>query len=136
MNHATPDEAPLSGRFTSTRWSMVLRARDPTAPGAAEALACLCRVYWYPLYAFIRRQVGSHDEAQDLTQEFFVRVLEKPILDRVDPDRGRFRSFLRACCQHFLANHRDHARALKRGGGQQPLSRPGLGSPALSSGTR
>src|SRR5262249_47503652 len=87
-----------------------------------EALAALCRAYWYPLYAFLRREVGSADRAEELTQEFFARLLEKDFLSAVDRARGRFRSFLLACCRHFLSNQRDHDRAEKRGGGRPPVS--------------
>jgi RNA polymerase sigma-70 factor (ECF subfamily) len=104
-------------RFASTHWSVVVRARDRTSPQAREALATLCRTYWYPLYAYIRRQVGSADRAEELTQEFFTLFLEKGFIEGVTQARGRFRTFLLACCKHFLANQRDRARALKRGGG-------------------
>jgi RNA polymerase sigma-70 factor (ECF subfamily) len=114
--------APDSGRFASTHWSLVLQARDRTSPQAAEALASLCRGYWYPLYVFIRRQVGLADRAEELTQEFFARLLEKDFLASADQSRGRFRSFLLACCKHFLANQHDADRAQKRGGGQAPVS--------------
>jgi RNA polymerase sigma-70 factor (ECF subfamily) len=100
---------------------MVLAARQRHAPEAEAALTALCQSYWFPLYAFIRRQGHTADEAQDLTQEFFARLLEKDFLEAVDRDKGRFRSFLLAACKHFLANERDRARAQKRGGGRQPL---------------
>jgi RNA polymerase sigma-70 factor (ECF subfamily) len=111
-----------SGRFASTHWSIVLQARDPASPQATEALASLCRGYWYPLYVFIRRQVGSADRAEELTQEFFARLLEKDFLASADQSRGRFRSFLLACCKHFLANQHDADRAQKRGGGRALFS--------------
>jgi RNA polymerase sigma-70 factor (ECF subfamily) len=111
-----------SSRLPSTLWSVVLQARDRSAPEAGDALAALCQVYWYPLYAFIRRQVGSADEAEDLTQAFFTRLLEKDFLASVDRSKGKFRAFLLACCKHFLANERDRQRAQKRGGGQPVLS--------------
>jgi RNA polymerase sigma-70 factor (ECF subfamily) len=85
-------------------------------------LATLCGTYWYPLYAFIRRQGFSAEESRDLTQEFFAKLLEKDFLATVDRDKGRFRSFLLAACKHFLANERDRARAQKRGGGQHFIS--------------
>ena len=91
-------------------------------PGqAAESLERLCSVYWRPLYAYIRRQGESAHDAQDLTQEFFLRLLEKDWLNAVDQGKGRFRSFLLAALKHFLSNERDKARAQKRGGGQAPL---------------
>lgn len=82
----------------------------------------LCRVYWLPLYTFIRRQGESPHDAQDLTQEFFARLLEKDFLCSVDQSKGRFRSFLLASLKHFLSHQRERARAQKRGGGQAPLS--------------
>jgi RNA polymerase sigma-70 factor (ECF subfamily) len=82
----------------------------------------LCHAYWYPLYAFIRRQGFSPEQAQDHTQEFFARFLEKDLLGSADRARGQFRSFLLAACKHFLANERDRARAVKRGGGREPVS--------------
>jgi RNA polymerase sigma-70 factor (ECF subfamily) len=82
----------------------------------------LCEIYWYPLYAFLRRQGHSAEDAQDLTQGFFARVLEKDALSHVDPARGRFRSFMLASLKHFVANERVRASALKRGGPLPPLS--------------
>jgi RNA polymerase sigma-70 factor (ECF subfamily) len=104
-------------RFATTHWSVIVAARDGDAPQAREALAALCQTYWYPLYVYIRRQGYSWDEAQDMTQEFFARLLEKEALRLVDPAKGKFRSFLIAACKHFLANERDRARAVKHGGG-------------------
>lgn len=109
-------------RFRTTQWSLVLAARDRTSPEARQALQELCEAYWYPLYAFIRRCGHPVEEAKDLTQEFFVRLLEKDFLAMVDQSRGKFRSFLMAACKHFLANERDRARTLKRGGGREFLS--------------
>ena len=108
--------------FATTRWSLIVAARDRNAPEAGAALAELCRVYWYPVYAHIRHRGWPRDQAQDLTQEFFTRLLEKDFLASVDQGRGRFRSFLLAACQHFLSNERDRARAQKRGGGQHIVS--------------
>ena len=108
-----------SPRFATTRWSLVLKAKDRPSPDAAEALADLCRAYWYPLYAMIRRRSRDGHEAQDLTQEFFTRLLEKDFLDEVDPARGRFRAFLLAAVKHFLANEWDKEHAAKRGGGHR-----------------
>jgi RNA polymerase sigma-70 factor (ECF subfamily) len=100
----------------------VVRAGDPSALAAHEALAELCASYWYPVYAFIRRQGHEPDHAQDLTQAFFVHLLEKGTLATADPSRGRFRSFVRTACAHFLADQRDRGRARKRGGDQIVLS--------------
>ena len=111
------------GGFSSTRWSVVLAAVDRTSPQSAKALSTLCSIYWYPLYAFVRRQGHSAAEAEDLTQEFFARVLEKHYLDAVvGPEKGKFRTFLLVCLKRFLANEWDRARALKRGGGKATLS--------------
>lgn len=102
-------------RFTTTQWSLVLAAARSGAADA-EALARLCSLYWYPVFAFVRRQGHSADEAQDLTQGFFTRLLEKRELGQADQDRGRFRSFLLTACRHFISNEYDHRRAIKRGG--------------------
>ncbi len=109
-------------RFATTHWSLVLAARDRAAPGAPDALASLCTVYWYPLYAYVRRRGHGPDDAHDLTQAFFTCLLGKDFLANVDRDKGKFRSFLLAACNHFLANDRDRARAQKRGGGRGVLS--------------
>jgi RNA polymerase sigma factor (sigma-70 family) len=112
-----------AGGFASTQWSVVLLAGGAKdSPQVQEALARLCSAYWYPLYAFIRRRGHAADDAEELTQEFFARFLEKDFLSTVDKSRGKFRTFLLACCQHFLANQRDLARAQKRGGGRPTLS--------------
>ena len=111
-----PEADPQSDRFRSTHWSLVLAARDREAPQAEAALAELCRAYWYPLYGFIRRQGHAVEAAQDLTQEFFVRLMEKDFLAGVDRVQGRFRSYLLVACKHFLANEAAKARAQKRGG--------------------
>jgi RNA polymerase sigma-70 factor (ECF subfamily) len=108
--------------FATTRWSIVLAAGDQQSPDSQEALASLCKAYWYPVYAFVRRQGIDADQAQDLAQEFFTRFLEKRYLDVVDPNKGRFRSFLLTCCKHFLSNERDRAAALKRGGAAKIVS--------------
>jgi RNA polymerase sigma-70 factor (ECF subfamily) len=108
--------------FATTRWSLIVAGQDRQGPQAKAALAELCGIYWYPIYVFIRQRGESHDEAQDLTQSFFAHLLEKDTLASVDQARGRFRSFLLAACQHFLANERDRAHALKRGGGRHILS--------------
>jgi RNA polymerase sigma-70 factor (ECF subfamily) len=105
----------LNAEFASTQWSLVLQARQ-RGGAADQALAALCRLYWYPIYAYLRRKVGSAQRAEDLTQEFFVRFLDKEFLTGVDRDKGRFRAFLLACCNHFLANQADRDNAQKRGG--------------------
>src|SRR6266404_1645378 len=103
-------------RFPTTRLSLILAAAGPESQ-AQDALAALCRIYWYPLYGYIRRQGHGADEAQDLTQSFIARLLEKKTLRDFEQGRGRFRSFLLASLKNFLANERDSARARKRGGG-------------------
>jgi RNA polymerase sigma factor (sigma-70 family) len=112
-----------AAQFGQTQWSVVLAAagkRDQVL--AEQSLEKLCRVYWLPLYTYIRRQGESPHDAQDLTQEFFARLLEKDFLGLVDPTKGRFRSFLLASLKHLLSNQRDRARAQKQGSGQTPLS--------------
>jgi len=106
------------GQFALTHWSVVLAAGRGDSTHARSALEKLCRTYWQPIYAFVRRQGHSPHDAQDLTQEFFVRLLENKSLADVDRAKGRFRSFLLASLKHFLANEWDKARAQKRGGGQ------------------
>jgi RNA polymerase sigma-70 factor (ECF subfamily) len=110
--------AGARGRFATTQWSLVLAAGERGSAGAEEALARLCSLYWYPVFAFVRRQGYPTDEAQDLTQGFFTRLIEKGDLADADRSRGRFRSFLLTACQYFLSNERDRAFALKRGGGR------------------
>jgi RNA polymerase sigma-70 factor (ECF subfamily) len=107
--------------FATTHWSVVLAAGHSTDTQASAALEELCRTYWYPLYAHMRRRGYSIEEAQDLTQEFFARLLAKHWISRADAHRGRFRSFLLGACDHFLANEWDRARCEKRGGGQAHL---------------
>ncbi len=102
--------------FATTHWSVVLTAANEEIPEAAAALERLCRTYWYPLYAYVRRRGSSPEDAQDLTQEFFLRLLRKHYLGQVDPGRGKFRSFLLAAINHFLADEWDRAKAVKRGG--------------------
>lgn len=101
---------------------MVLAARDNNGAAAREALSRLCSTYWYPLYAFIRRSGLAPHEAEDLTQEFFYRFLERHALGSVQPAAGKFRSFLLVCLKHFLANEREKAGAQRRGGGQSLIS--------------
>ena len=108
--------------FPTTHWSRVLRAADPTDREGRDALERLCRDYWYPLYAFARRQGLDREEAGDLVQGFLADLIERRDLTKADPARGRFRSFLRTACSHFLSHARDHDRALKRGGGRTPVS--------------
>ena len=109
-------------RFPTTCWSRVARAADPVNPEARAALAELCASYWYPIYALVRRKGHGPDDALDLTQEYFARLLEKGVLAAADPGKGRFRAFLRTDCGFFLADARDRRGRLKRGGGAVVLS--------------
>jgi len=108
--------------FATTRWTVVLRAAVEDTPEALEALAEVCRGYWYPLYAYVRRQGFDPHTAQDLTQEFFAKLIEKKYLAGADRQRGRFRWFLITAFKCFLANEFDRVHAQKRGGGERPLS--------------
>lgn len=121
MSLDTPTPSP-NANFSATHWSLVLRAADETKPGAEDALTQLCQRYWYPLYAYVRRRGNSPHDAQDLTQSFFARLLEKKLLERVDPSKGKFRSFLLASLKYFLSDEWDKARAQKRGGAAATLS--------------
>jgi RNA polymerase sigma-70 factor (ECF subfamily) len=111
--------------FESTHWSVVLAARGSSSTQANEAMARLCRAYWYPLYAHIRRRGYDAHAAEDLTQELFARLVEKRWLDDVDPAKGRFRSFLLAAADHLLANERRRTQAVKRGRGRPVVSLEG-----------
>lgn len=121
---------PVVPNFTTTHWSVVLASAQGDSPQAAVALEQLCRTYWYPLYAFVRRQGHSPHDAEDLLQAFFVRFLKKNFLNDVDRSKGRFRSFLLAALKHSLADEWDKATTDKRGGQVQFLS---LGSEAAES---
>jgi RNA polymerase sigma-70 factor (ECF subfamily) len=114
--------AVAAGGFAPTRWTVVLCAREAVAPDAGAALDALCQAYWYPLYAFARRLGHPPPDAQDLTQEFFARLLKKRWLDGADREKGRFRTFLITAFKRFLANEWDHARRQKRGGQAAHLS--------------
>jgi hypothetical protein len=109
---------PKESWFPTTQWTAVVNAGCGGGSGSARALARLCDAYWFPLYSFVRRSGYDAADAEDLTQEFFARLLEKHYLAVADPQRGKFRSFLLASLKHFLANewHRAHSR--KRGGPQ------------------
>jgi RNA polymerase sigma-70 factor (ECF subfamily) len=106
-----------SSQFPTTRWTLVVAAANPHRKEARSALISLCENYWYPLYAYLRRRGYPADEAQDLTQDFFLRVLEGRYLDRADPGKGRFRSFILTSLKFFVADEEDRRRAHKRGGG-------------------
>ena len=108
--------------FATTRWTVVLAAGQRGAPQATVALEELCRTYWYPLYAYVRRHGHSREDAEDLTQGFFARLLEKNYLEGLSSDKGKFRAFLLVALKRFLANEWDRANRQKRGGGSPLLS--------------
>src|SRR5262249_20695739 len=118
-HQAESSEPGHGGVFATTHWSVVLAATRSDTTEAGTALSHLCSVYWYPVYAFIRRRGRNPQDAQDLTQEFFARLLERNWLARADRNRGRFRTFLLASLGHFLANEWDRSHAQKRGGAVQ-----------------
>ncbi len=124
MGSSQGDDRDSNGAswFQTTHWSLVLAAGHDSTRDSQDALARLCQVYWYPLYTYVRRRVGNVHDAQDLTQAFFARFLEKEYLGDVDPKRGKFRSLLLASMKHFLSNERVRSRAQKRGGGRPVLS--------------
>jgi RNA polymerase sigma-70 factor (ECF subfamily) len=111
-----------AGQFTTTHWSVVLAAAQESSPEAARALAELCRAYWYPLYAYVRRKGYDVADSQDLTQEFFARLLEKNYVGSADRRKGKFRSFLLGSLEHFLSKEWTRSHRLKRGGGQTIIS--------------
>ena len=108
--------------FATTHWSVVLAAGESASPEAEAALEKLCRTYWYPLYAYVRRCGHSPHDAQDLTQGFFARLLEKNWVGAADREKGRFRSFLLSLLNHYLGDERDRANAAKRGSGKALIS--------------
>lgn len=118
-----PENKPVAAaQFTTTHWSVVLTAGQSGLPQAIEALEKLCHTYWYPLYVFVRRQGNSPEDAQDLTQEFFSRLLEKNYVAKADRNRGMFRTFLLGSLKNFMVNEWKRAGRLKRGGGLEFLS--------------
>lgn len=117
------EDRTAAGQFPNTRWSIVRRATgEDSNPETRRALEDICGGYWLPIYAFIRRTGVRPAEAEELTQEFLMRMVEGEYLSSADRDRGKLRSFLLACVKHFLSSHRRDAGRLKRGGGQQPVS--------------
>jgi RNA polymerase sigma factor (sigma-70 family) len=124
MSVSDSSESPIpeaARQFASTRWSLVVAAGQRNLPESEAALASLCRLYWYPLYAYARRHLPNVEDAQDLTQEFFARLLERDYLRQADRQRGRFRSFLLTAFKHFLTKEQERANAQKRGGGRKLL---------------
>lgn len=118
----SPPDSPQRSLFVTTHWSTVLRAGQSDTTHAREALEKLCRTYWYPIYACVRRRGHSPEDGQDLTQSFFLRLLEQQSLANANPELGRFRSFLLGALNHFLIDEWKKARAQRRGGGRQILS--------------
>lgn len=125
MNPPNPTTNAGSARrdiFATTRWTLVVAAGHKSSPQSDAALAELCQTYWYPLYAYVRRQGHAREEAEDLVQGFFERFLARNYLEGLAAERGRFRAFLLAALKHFLANAWDRSRRQKRGGGVPHLS--------------
>jgi RNA polymerase sigma factor (sigma-70 family) len=117
-----PGEPPANHRFVTTHWTVVRAGATAESPHCAAALEQLCRAYWYPLYVYIRRRGHPIEEAKDLTQEFFARLIEKQWLAEADRTKGRFRTFLLTALNHFLANEWRRSQAAKRGGGKSVIS--------------
>jgi len=125
MNSAPSQDALTKGshaQFHETHWTVILAAIGSSSPASLEALTKLCRTYWYPLYAFARRSGLSQPDAADVTQSFFARLLQKEGLQKVDPSKGKFRSFLLASLKNFMRNEWDKENAKKRGGAFELLS--------------
>jgi RNA polymerase sigma-70 factor (ECF subfamily) len=112
----TDDKSPANGvdRFCTTRWSAVLLSAQSELPGSQAALAELCKIYWYPIYTFVRRRGYGPDDAEDLTQGFFLHLLDHKALRQVSPVKGKFRSFLAASLQNYLLDRAEHAQCLKQ----------------------
>jgi DNA-directed RNA polymerase specialized sigma24 family protein len=122
LEDPTPKTEAAGDIFATTRWTVVLAAGQRGAPQADVALEELCRTYWFPLYAYVRRQGHSREDAEDFTQAFFARLLEKNYLEGISSDKGKFRAFLLVAVKRFLANEWDRANTQKRGGGVPTLS--------------
>jgi RNA polymerase sigma factor (sigma-70 family) len=119
---STPSTGAPGDIFATTHWTVVLAAGKRSTLQSDRALEELCRTYWFPLYAYVRRRGHTKEDAEDLTQAFFARFLKKNYLEGLDAERGRFRAFLLASLKHFLANEWDKSRAQKRGGDAPHLS--------------
>ena len=120
--HSSEQTSAPGDIFATTHWTVVLAAGQSRSPQAARALEELCHTYWFPLYAYVRRHGRTKEDAEDLTQAFFARLLEKNFLATMDSQKGKFRAYLLASLKHFLANERDKVQTQKRGGGNIPLS--------------
>jgi DNA-directed RNA polymerase specialized sigma24 family protein len=121
MSYCMPGNSSVAG-FPTTCWGRILQAGDPAAAESRVALEELCRDYWYPLYAFVRRKGNDPETAQDVVQGLYADLLERGDFSELEPNRGRFRSFLMACCTNYLAKVRSRERAVKRGGGRLCIS--------------
>src|ERR1700683_2533921 len=119
--NSRPSASDAPRVFPNTRWSVVLAATQQPSPESAAALEALCRAYWYPLYAYVRRCGQSPHDAQDLTQEFFCRLLEKHWLNSADREKGKLRTFLIVALKNFMSNEWRRASAQRRGGSQTPV---------------
>lgn len=126
MPQEHPSDRLQRVQFTNTNWSEVIAAGDAGSPTSKTALESLCRAYWYPLYAYVRRKGYATPDAEDMTQGFFSQLLERNYLTAADRNRGRFRSFLLGAFEHFLAREWTRAHAQKRGGGQPVVSFDGM----------
>jgi RNA polymerase sigma-70 factor (ECF subfamily) len=120
--HSSQSSCAAGDIFATTHWTVVLKAGKKNSPEAQRALEQLCRTYWFPLYAYVRRRGHAKADAEDLTQAFFAKLLEKNFLAQLDGEKGKFRAFLLVALKNFLANEWDKARAQKRGGGEVHLS--------------
>jgi RNA polymerase sigma factor (sigma-70 family) len=127
-SRGSTDDPGARGSFPTTHWSVVLSARSLDEPAARAALEALCRQYWYPIYAFVRRQGRSHHEAEDLTQGFFARLIEGEGMASAQPERGRFRTFLLGATANFLTDDWRRAHAQKRAGGREHVPLPIAGA--------
>jgi RNA polymerase sigma factor (sigma-70 family) len=112
---SNPNDGTGGSSFQTTNWGRIEVARGDDLSQAGRALAELCSAYWYPIYAYIRRRGNDADRAQDLTQGFFLSLLERDFLEAISPERGRFRAFLLASCRNYLISEYDRDRAAKRG---------------------
>jgi RNA polymerase sigma factor (sigma-70 family) len=121
-SHTSPHSTAPGDIFATTHWTVVLAAGRRSSPQAERALEELCRDYWLPLYAYVRRRGHSKPDAEDLTQAFFARLLEPHFLEKLDRQKGKFRAFLLASLKHFLANEWDKSQRQKRGGGAAHFS--------------
>ena len=111
-----------TGHFATTNWSVVLAASSSSSSRYEEAISSLCQTYWFPLYAYLRKRGYDPHQAEDYIQSFFVHMLEKHYLRRIEPNRGKFRSFLLIALKRFVADQHDLAQAFKRGGGHKKIS--------------